>query len=248
MKDCTKLITSALLFGATCIVGCAGTPADFSQRTPAASAKQDQLAGWLAEDVKADNTTRILAPVCSSSVGHPQQGWAIDGGSWCVVSCPVKPENNVPDQWSQTHDGLRCFATDQEATALVETDFEPQHLRLDQQQLFKGFDRSFVSDTEWTCVEQEYQVDPASNKGFWVDLGEGNTYRFYDDGALMIGSPGSPLIFAGDWRGKQGKGVLINDRDVFSFAVKYGGGRFDEFESPTRKQLCRFKDNPGPRV
>jgi len=212
-----------------------------------ASDRQDQLAGWLAEDVKASSTSRILAPVCSSSVGHPEQGWAIDGGDWCVVSCPVKPADNSLNQWFQTHDGLRCFATDEKATALVETEFKPQHLRLDQQQLFNGFDRSFVSDTEWACVGQEYQIDPDSQKGFWADLGTADTLVFYDDGALMTASTGQPLIVAGDWRGKQGTGVVVNDRDVFKFAVNYGGGRFDEFKSATRKRVCRFVDNPGPR-
>ncbi len=248
MKDCTKLVTSLILCSASFLVGCAGTPPDFSQRTAGASAKQDQLAGWLAEDVKATSSSRILAPVCSSSVGHPQQGWAIDGGDWCVVACPVKPGNSNLNQWLQADDGLRCFATDQDATTLVDTVFEPQHLRLDQQQLFKGFDRSFVNDTEWTCVEQEYQIDPNNREGFWVDLGVGNVYRFYNDGVLMVARPGSPMKIAGDWRGTQDRGVALNDREVFSYAVNYGGGRFDEFKSATRKQLCRFKDNPGPRV
>jgi len=204
-----------LLCGTTFLFGCAGTPADFSQRTTAASDRQDQLAGWLAEDVKASSTSRILAPVCSSSVGHPEQGWAIDGGDWCVVSCPVKPADNILNRWLQTHDGLRCFATDEK--------------------------------TEWACVGQEYQIDPDSQKGFWADLGTADTLVFYDDGALMTASTGQPLIVAGDWRGKQGTGVVVNDRDVFKFAVNYGGGRFDEFKSATRKRVCRFVDNPGPR-
>jgi len=253
VKDYSKLITPklinlVLLCGTTFLFGCAGTPADFSQRTTEATNRQNQLVGWLSEDVKASSSNRILAPVCSGSVGHPEQGWAIDGGNWCVVSCPVKPANNVLDRWLQTHDGLRCFATDEKATALIETEFEPQHWRLDQQQLFNGFDRSFVSDTEWACKEQEYQIDPDSQEGFWADLGTGDTYIFYDDGALMTARSGRPLKFAGDWRGKQGKGVVVNDREVFTFAVNYGGGRFDEFESATRKQVCRFVDNPGPRV
>ena len=247
MINCIKFIVPLLPGIAVFLSGCAGTPADFSQRTPAATARQDQLAGWLSQDVAAGSVNRILAPVCSSTVGHPPQGWAIDGGNWCVVSCPVKPADNRLNRWLKTHDGLRCFATDGKSTTLVETEFESVQWRLDQQQLFKGFDRSFVSDTEWTCLQQEYQIDPDSQEGFWVDLGAGDRYIFYDDGTLMIAAPGSPLQFAGDWRGSRG-GVAINDRDVFSHAVNYGGGRFDEFKSPTLKQVCRFKDNPGPRV
>lgn len=231
------------------LTGCAGSPPDFSDRTSGASIKQNALAQWLEADSSDDRISSIVAPVCSSGVGHPPRGWAIDGGNWCVVSCPVKPVNNVLNRWMLTHDGLHCYATDQGATAMVETKYETAHWRLDQQLLFKGFDRSFVSDTEWKCIQQEYQVDPDSRRGFWVDLPEaGNAYRFYDDGALMIARSGGPMKFAGDWRGKQGSGVLMNDREMFRYAVNYGGGRFDEFKSATRKQVCRFKDHPGPRV
>jgi len=234
------------------MAGCAGSAPDFSDRTQQATARQNQLAAWLSEDVKDTSVSSILAPVCSSTVGHPEQGWAIDGGNWCVIACPTLPDDNVLNRWMKTHDGLRCFATDKSATTLVTTEFEQAQLSLDQQKLFKGFDRSFVSDTEWNCTEQEYQIDPGSQRGFWVDLGVGNTYRFYDDGALMIARAGAPMKFAGDWRGRssgdQGNNVLVNDRDVFRYAVNYGGGRFDEFRSATRKQVCRFKDHPGPRI
>ena len=232
----------------TFIVGCAGSPPDFSQRTAAAVDKQYQLAEWLSADETESSVGLINAPVCSSTVGHPQTGWAIDGGGWCVVACPVKSAQGTLNQWVNTDNGLRCFATDVAATQLVKVEFKQQSWQLEQQKLFTGFDRSFVSDTEWTCTEQEYQIDPETRQGFWVDIGVGDTYRFYSDGVLMVARAGAPLKLAGNWRGKQGSGVIANDREVFRFAVNYGGGRFDEFRTATRKQLCRFKDNPGPRA
>ncbi len=245
-KRIEKWIAIAALIA---LAGCAGTSPDFSARTLHAYDKQSQLVSWL--DAEKSNTvvSLIEAPVCSSTVGHPPQGWAIDAGNWCVVACPVKPANNVFNRWMLTHDGLRCFATDKGPTASVVTEYEQSQWKLEEQVLFNGFDRSFVSDTEWNCAEKEYQIDPDSRRGFWADTGiSGNIYRFYEDGSLMIGQTGSPMRFAGDWRGQGGRGVLINDHEVFKFAVNYGGGRFDEFRSATRKQVCRFKDNPGPRL
>lgn len=239
---------SLLLMAGSLMAGCAGSAPDFSDRTSGAFSKQNNLAQWLVADNSSAAVSSVAAPVCSSTVGHPPQGWAIDGGNWCVVSCPVLPEDKILNRWMQTHDGLRCYATDQKATSLVKTEFEKAQWNLEEQLLFKGFDRSFVSQTEWQCTEQEYQIDPESRQGFWIDLPQiGNRYRFYKDGSLMIARGGEPLRFAGSWLSQQSREVLRNDRELFRFAVNYGGGRFDEFKSATRKQVCRFVDEPGPR-
>lgn len=225
---------------------CAGSAPDYSQRTNAAAIKQSHLAEWLSEDINQSASRKIAAPVCSSTAGSPVTGWAIDDGHWCVVACPAPSAET--NQWTNTDDGRRCFATNQSANERVSTEFLPQHWQLEQLPLFSGFDRSFVSDTEWNCIEQEYQIDPETHRGFWKDIGAGNSYRFYNDGALMLARAGAPMKLAGDWRGRHGSGVIVNDREMFRFAVNYSGSRFDEFRSATRKQLCRFVDHPEPRV
>ena len=236
------------------LTGCAGSAPDYSQRTAGAPVKQNQLTSWLEADSVANrDSMQIAAPVCSTDAGHPPEGWAIDKGSWCVVACPVSPPDGVYDRWLRTHDGLRCYATKNSGAQLVTTQLDRNLWNLDSQVLFEGFDRSFVSDTQWDCEEQEYRVDPDSKQGFWVPVDKpGNTYSFYNDGALMVGRRGFPMKFAGDWRGGQrngfSSGVVVNDEEVFRFAVNYGGGRFDEFRSATEKQVCRFKDHPGPRI
>jgi len=233
------------------LAGCAGSSPDYRARTANVSANQDQLASWLKADSASNDVTDISAPVCESTVGHPPSGWAISESAWCVVACPVSPPDNVYNRWMLTHDGLRCFATRQAPTQFVNTQLDKDSWNLDSQLLFAGFDWSFVRDTMWVCEELEYQIDPESKQGFWAALEQaGNTYSFYNDGALMVGSAGSAMKFAGDWRASQlaGSGVVVNDQEMFRFAVNYGGGRFDEFSSATRKQVCRFKDSPGPRV
>ncbi len=249
MKLSTKgSIKVVLLFAAVGLLGaCAGSPPDYSQRTKFAVAKQNSLTEWLVQDVNRSTSKRIVAPLCSSAAGHPPTGWGIEDSNWCAVACPSR-SSAVSNQWTQTSDGLRCFATDQAANSYISTEFQNQHWNLEQLVLFNGFDRSFVSDTEWSCKEQEYQIDPNTHRGFWVDISDGNSYRFYNDGALMVASAGAPMKLAGDWRGKQGSGVIVNDQLMFNYAVNYGGGRFDEFRSATRKQLCRFVDHPEPRI
>lgn len=229
------------------VSGCAGSAPDFSQRTTAVQAKQTELVQWLEADRSVQQTGLIKAPVCSSSVGHPPTGWGIEDGNWCVISCPTTPAGSNEQRWFKTHDGLRCIVAKPGSGDFIETEYKPEHWRLDQQPLLKGFDRAFISDTKWKCVEQEYQIDPQSLRGFWLDIGEGTIYRFYRDGALMIGQSDSSLKYAGQWNGSHDSGVVINDRESFLFAVNYGAGRFDEYRSSTRKQVCRFFDNAGAR-
>jgi len=234
-----------LIVWVSLLVGCAGAAPDYSDRTSQAVASQTQLNQWLGVDKARVATGNVRAPICSDGVGHPQQGWAIDQGNWCVVACPDNEQSNT---WHSTADGLRCFATNKNATAFVDTEFKLDHWRLDQQKLFKGFDRAFVTDTEWRCRDQDYQIDPDSKKGFWVDLdGTGETYRFYNDGTLVVARLDEPLRAAGNWRGSDSERVMVNDKDIFRFAVNYGGGRFDQFRSATRKQICTFFNNPGSR-
>jgi len=248
-----KLKTLALSLIVT-LTGCAGSPPDYSLRTTGATIKQNQLASWLeADNVATEDSMQIVAPICSSEAGHPPEGWAIDKASWCVVSCPISPPDGVYDRWLRTHDGLRCYATKKPAPQLVTTQLDMSLWNLDSQPLFEGFDRSFVNDTQWNCEDLEYQVDPDTRQGFWASSNKpGNTYSFYNDGALMVGRNGYPMKFAGNWRGGEingfSSGVVINDREVFRHAVNYGGGRFEEFRSATNKQVCIFKDNPGPRI
>lgn len=241
-------VVIAILLGTCLQYGCAGSPPDYSQRTSHAVLKQSELAEWLSQDAKRKVSNPIVAPVCSNDVGRPPTGWALENESWCVVACPAALTDTDLNQWVTTNDSQRCFVTDLTANALVTTEYEPAHWQLETLDLFTGFDRSFVSDTEWNCIEQEYQIDPETQQGFWVYVGAGNTYRFYNDGALMLARAGSPMKHAGDWRGKQGSGVVVNDREMFRFAVNYSGGHFDEYRTATQKQVCRFKDHPGPRI
>lgn len=242
----TTFLTVALAL-ATLLSACAGSPPDYSQRTKAAALKQNDLAEWLAQDVNQSASKRIAAPVCQDAAEGSSTGWSIDSNShWCVVACPVG--SSFTGEWLTTGAGLRCLATDKPAGSIVKTEFQLPQWRLDQLSLFNGFDRSFVSDTEWNCKEQEYQIDPDTFRGFWADISTGNSYRFYTDGALMVARAGAPMILAGDWRGKEGSGVIVNDQVMFRYGVNYGGGRFDEYSSATRKQLCRFVDHPPPRT
>jgi len=241
----------AVAFGV--LTSCAGSSPDFSARTANVTANQNQLASWLKADSASEDITQIAAPICESTVGHPANGWAISENAWCVVACPVSPPDNVYDRWMLTHDELRCYATKQAPGQLVNTQLDKGSWDLDSQLLFEGFDLGFVRDTMWECEEQEYQIDPQSRQGFWTTLKQaGNTYSFYNDGALMVGRAGSAMKFAGDWRPSKvagfASGVVVNDQEMFRYAVNYGGGRFDEFRSATRKQVCRFKDSPGPRL
>jgi len=242
----------ALIVWVSVLVGCAGAAPDYSDRTSGAVDSQTQLNQWLGVDKARVATGSIRASICGDDVGHPKQGWAIDKGDWCVVACPEelleKFDSDQLNTWQTTADDLRCFTTGKNAGAFIDTEFTFDHWRLDQQQLFRGFDRAFVTDTEWRCRDQDYQIDPDSKKGFWVDLnGTTETYRFYDDGTLVVGRGNAPLRAAGNWRGSDSERVMVNDKDIFRFAVNYGGGRFDQFRSATRKQVCTFFSNPGPR-
>ena len=238
-------LRSSLLL--TLVLGaCAGSAPDFTNRTQDAVSRQSSLTQWLEADSSSDALTRVVAPVCSSTAGHPTQGWAIDAGGWCVVPCPAGAANNDPDRWLLTHDGLRCFATNESPTTLVNTEFTMSQWQLDQQLLFEGFDPSFVANTEWICAEQQYQIDPEKRQGFWVNSPTGEAvYRFYSDGTLAIGRTGGPMQLVGDWGGRQGS-VSVNGSDIFRYAVKYGAGRIDDFKSTTEKQVCRFIDNLAP--
>ena len=243
-RKLTGLRSSLLL---TLALGaCAGSAPDFSNRTQNAVSRQSSLTQWLEADSTSDALTRVVAPVCSTTVGHPAQGWAIDAGSWCVVPCPVNPAIKDTGSWHLTHDGLRCLATSESPTTLVNTEFTMSQWQLDQQRLFKGFDPSFVANTEWICVEQRYQIDPDKRQGFWVNAPAGESvYRFYQDGTLAVGRKGGPMRLAGDWGGRQGS-VAVNGSDIFRHAVNYGAGRIDDFKSATEKQVRRFIDNLSP--
>lgn len=222
---------------------------DFSQRTSDASVRQAQLSKWLAANESASSFDMVRAPVCSSNVSHPKTGWALDQDDWCVVACSARPADNVFDRWMLTHDGLRCYATEKGSAEFIETSLQQSQLVLSEQSGFTGFDRSFVSNTEWDCKEQAYQIDPDTRKGFWTDLDLAtSSYRFYDDGVLMIGRNGAPARLAGDWRGQEGSGILFNGESIFRFSANKGGSRFDDYHSATRRQVCTYKDVPVPRL
>lgn len=241
---CTSA-TGYLFFGITLIQGCAGSAPDFERRTLGGASQEAKLASLLdplstATEVQSGGAMRINVPLCSSTAGHPSGGWAIDAGDWCVVSC--KQAGNTGARWVDGVDGNRCLAASVTgATSRVEIDFNWSDLTLDKQSTFDGMSRSFLSDTEWHCNEFNYLIDPATNNGFWSEIAGGAAiYRFHRNGKLSTGRSLGLMKLGGTWSVNAQDQVFFNSTQVFKNAIDYGGGRFDNFVTTTRKQVCRY--------
>lgn len=243
MKSASIFLTS-LLFGAVLLQGCAGSAPDFERRTLGGSNQEARLAAFINEaPVTAAGSARNLkidVPLCSSTVGHPTDGWAIDAGNWCVVSC--KQAGIKDSRWVSGTDGKQCLATPVTgATSRVKIAFAWSDLALEQQDAFDGLSRSFLNDTEWLCKEFDYLIDPDTNKGFWSELASAAIiYRFHQNGKLSTGKVSGPMKLGGTWSVNQQEQVFFNSTQVFKHAIDYGGGRFDNFKSATKKQVCRY--------
>jgi hypothetical protein len=238
---------TALVLSGILLQGCAGSAPDYSPRT-AAVAQEATLSKFFDQEEAPERTQTIVAPVCSSTVGASRTGWTIDGGNWCIVACDKDAVGE--DRWLNDSAGNRCLATaDRQPTSLVSVQYSRSDLSLNQPALFTGFSRSFLSDTEWSCVEYRYRVDPETNKAFWDRLAEADfVYRFHRSGKLAIGPTAATARPSGNWSVGADDHVYFNTRRVFTNAIDYGGGRFDDFITSDRKQVCRYvreADLPG---
>ena len=238
----TVLVLSGIL-----LQGCAGSAPDYSPRS-AVVAQEARLEKFFDQQEAPERTQAIVVPVCSSTVGTTATGWAIDGGNWCVVACDKDAVGE--DRWIKDNTGNRCLATaNRQPTSLVSVQYGQTDLSLNQPALFTGFARSFLSDTEWRCVEYRYRVDPETNKAFWDKLAEADfVYRFHRSGKLAIGPSAETTRPSGNWSVGADDHVYFNTRRVFTNAIDYGGGRFDDFIAANRKQTCRYvreADPPG---
>ena len=232
-KTTLSIVTLALL------QGCAGSAPDYTPRT-AVVAQEAKLSRFFDVEESPERTQTIIAPVCSSTVGAPASGWSIDGGNWCVVACDQAGVGE--DRWINDAQGNRCLATaNPQPTTLVSVEFTWSDLSMKQPTLFSGFSRSFLSDTQWSCSEFRYRVDPENNKAFWDKVADGDfVYRFHRSGKLVIGATESNAKPSGNWTVREGDQVYFNQRRVFATAIDYGGGRFDDFISPNTKQVCKY--------
>lgn len=240
----SRIINAAAVAAALLLQACAGSPPDYSPRT-AATAQEASLTQYFDQEQPPDRSQLIKAPICSTTVGTPASGWAIDGGEWCVIACDS--ESVGESRWVDVG-GSRCLATPQRQPAtLVTVPYTPADLSLDQPAVFSGFSRSFLTDTEWSCKEFKYRVDPESRLGFWEELnGVSLQYRFHRDGRLVIGKDRGGAKPSGSWEVQRGDQVFFNGRPVFTHAIDYGGGRFDDFITSRTKQVCRFVQEADP--
>lgn len=222
--------------------GCAGSAPDYGARTAGGPDQELKLAGLLDQSEGTEpmqSSQKIVVPVCSSTVGQSETGWAIDGGNWCVVPC-----NDVVTEarWSVSKEGSKCFSTPGSgATKQVEVDLMWTDLALDQSSVFNGLSKAFLSDTEWHCKEYSFLIDRNTRQGFWNELPRNTIiYRFHRDGKLLTGHSLGLMKLSGSWHVNSKKQVYFNSTEVFKYAIDYGGGRFDNFKSATNKQVCRF--------
>lgn len=236
-NSCLPLLLFSIL-----AYGCAGSAPDYQARTVGGPGQELKLVGLLDHSegpLPGENSQKIVVPVCSSTVGQSDTGWAIDGGNWCVVPCsdPVSEA-----RWSVSKEGSKCFSTPESgATNQVEVDLTWTDLALGQSGVFNGLSRSFLSDTEWHCKEYSFLIDRDNRQGFWNELPRNTIiYRFHRDGKLLTGRSLSLMKLSGSWQVNSQKQVYFNSTEVFKNAIDYGGGRFDNFKTATNKQVCRF--------
>jgi len=226
------------------VCGCAGTPPDYSQRTPGGPAQERKLASLISDSLSEQQsvTQNIVVPVCSDSAGKSSTGWSVDTGEWCVLRCDQPIPESSGDRWIQTIDS-RCFVTGNTPGTQTEVAFNWLDLDLDKVPVFDGLSQAFLSNTEWRCVIYNYQVDPGNRRGFWsANDSNGILYRLHRDGRLLTGVDRRSLKLGGSWSVAAGGQVYFNSTAVFSYAIDYGGGRFDDFQNSRLKQICRFVD------
>lgn len=234
----------ALLIGVAVLQACAGSAPDFQRRTPGGANQEAKLAAFIRQSPAAETgnskNRQIDVPLCSSTAGHPVGGWAIDAGDWCVVSC--RQAGITESRWVAGTDGKQCLAAPvTAATSRVTIGFSWSDLSLQQQDTFDGLSRSFLSDTEWHCKEFDYLIDPDTNKGFWSELESAAViYRFHRSGKLLTGRASGAMKLGGSWSVNSQEQVFFNSAQVFKYAIDYGGGRFDNFKTTTKKQVCRY--------
>ena len=234
------------------VYGCAGSPPDFAQRTSGGVSQEAKLASFLdqppASTSAIQRSIQIDVPVCSSAAAKPVGGWSIDAGDWCVVPC--EQSATTESLWVTGESGSRCLATPvRDTTNLARVDFAWSDLSLAELTLFDGLSQAFLSDTEWHCEVFTYLIDPDTDKGFWTASDQGNRiYRFFRSGRLLTGQSLAEMRLSGSWSVNSEEQVFFNSREVFKYAIDYGGGRFDSFESATSKQVCRYFSEAEPPV
>lgn len=242
-----KLINVYSAIAIVVLQACAGSAPDYTPRNPL-RAQEAKLAQFFDKEEAPERTQTVIAPLCGSDAGGPKSGWGIDGGNWCIVACGIAGVGDAG--WMTDASGNRCLvAAGRAPPSAVTAQFSWADLSLNQPALFKGFSRSFLSDTEWNCKEFRYRIDPQSKVAFWDELDDSSVlYRFHRDSKLVIGKDLKSAKPSGSWSVRENNRIFFNQREVFKHAIDYGGGRFDDFISTKEKQVCRFVREADPVI